>query len=392
MKQYDVIVIGAGFAGLSSALTLAKHGLNVCVIEKKKKIGEPVQTTGIFIQSLIDSFLIPKEFIENEVKGMFIYSPSEKCYTIKLKTPRFYMMNISRFQKWLANECRKWNVDFYLNTYCDDINIKKTKVKTGKIESKATILACGSDINLIKKLTSDYVKNFLIGMEFIGRGINARNTRYFEIFMDYDIAPGYSAWIAPIRRDITHIGLCRYSPCDKNIKEELLEYFKRRIKTRFTIKEIRSSLIPISGPIAKTYGDRFLIVGDAAGQVGAMTAGGIYYALNIGKIAGRVLADNIGEPFENKLIEYEEIWKRRFGKSLRFELLLRSLWDKMDSNEEIEELLELLDQPHIMMEIKNVLKGIGLDSFNLFQEILFILLRDPLSGMEILKNMLAEKD
>ncbi|RLB76517.1 MAG: hypothetical protein DRH24_17745 [Deltaproteobacteria bacterium] len=391
MIPYDVIVVGAGFAGLSSALTLARQGLRVCVLERNKEIGKPVRTTGIFIQKLIDEFFIPKQFLENEIKGIFVHSPSGKCYPIKLEGPRFYMGNISRYQKWLANECIKWRVKFHLNTSCNDINIKKSKVKIDGFESKAVILACGSNIDLVRKLTGNSVKKFLIGIEFVGKGINARNPRYFECFFDYDLAPGYGAWIAPITRDVNHVGLCRYSPCNVDIKKKLFEYFKRRIKSKFTIKEVRSGLIPISGPINKTYGDRFLIVGDAAGQTGALSCGGIYFALGIGKIAGKVLSAHIDNPSEDNLEEYEDAWKERYGRSLNYELMARSLWDRIDSNEEMEEALKVLEDPLVLEQMRSILKRYEVSSFHLLQNIFLIVLRNPSMAINLLENLIVER-
>ena len=39
--QYDVIVIGAGNAGLSAAVTTAKHGLKTLVLEQHNLPGAP---------------------------------------------------------------------------------------------------------------------------------------------------------------------------------------------------------------------------------------------------------------------------------------------------------------------------------------------------------------
>ncbi len=47
VKQYDVVVIGAGLGGLFSAVTLAKNGLKVCVLEKNRQIGGCLQTFAL---------------------------------------------------------------------------------------------------------------------------------------------------------------------------------------------------------------------------------------------------------------------------------------------------------------------------------------------------------
>ena len=42
-KKFDVIIIGSGMGGLSSALILAKHGYTVLVLEKNHQIGGALQ-------------------------------------------------------------------------------------------------------------------------------------------------------------------------------------------------------------------------------------------------------------------------------------------------------------------------------------------------------------
>jgi all-trans-retinol 13,14-reductase len=43
-KEFDILVIGSGLGGLSSALILAKEGLKVCVLEKNNQYGGNLQT------------------------------------------------------------------------------------------------------------------------------------------------------------------------------------------------------------------------------------------------------------------------------------------------------------------------------------------------------------
>ena len=46
MTQYDVIILGAGAAGLMSAIEAGKRGRSVLVIDHAKKIGEKIRISG----------------------------------------------------------------------------------------------------------------------------------------------------------------------------------------------------------------------------------------------------------------------------------------------------------------------------------------------------------
>ena len=62
--QYDVIIIGAGAAGMMSAIEAGKRGRKVLLVDHYKKIGEKIRISGggdvillIFTPILISFFL-----------------------------------------------------------------------------------------------------------------------------------------------------------------------------------------------------------------------------------------------------------------------------------------------------------------------------------------------
>jgi flavin-dependent dehydrogenase len=73
-------------------------------------------------------------------------------------------------------------------------------------------------------------------------------------------------------------------------------------------------------PLDKTYSDRVLIVGDAAGFINPLTGEGIYFAMTSGEIAAKVISDSLeaNDTSENYLSKYQDLWKEDFGKDLKF--------------------------------------------------------------------------
>ena len=103
----------------------------------------------------------------------------------------------------------------------------------------------------------------------------------------------------------------------------------------------RQRILPLS-PIRKTYANRLLVVGDAAGLVKPTTGGGIYYSLVSAAIAAEVLAnalrrDRLGEPV---LREYERRWRDRLEEEFQAQLTFRLLAQRL-TDTEIEDLFEL---------------------------------------------------
>lgn len=75
-------------------------------------------------------------------------------------------------------------------------------------------------------------------------------------------------------------------------------------------------LIPVGGPLQRTWSGRVLFAGDAGGFVNAITAEGIYYAMVAGELAGRAIAATRRSPGLAGPA-YERAWKKEIGAELR---------------------------------------------------------------------------
>jgi geranylgeranyl reductase family protein len=86
--------------------------------------------------------------------------------------------------------------------------------------------------------------------------------------------------------------------------------------------KIEGAWLPIGGPLAKTYTDRCVLVGDAAGFPSALTGEGMWYAIESGRCAGETLAEQLqkGDLSKAGLASYEAKWNASFGKELRTHL------------------------------------------------------------------------
>jgi flavin-dependent dehydrogenase len=103
----------------------------------------------------------------------------------------------------------------------------------------------------------------------------------------------------------------------------------------------RMKILPL-GPVSKTYGNRLLAVGDAAGLVKPTTGGGIYYSLISGQMGAEVLQSALrGDDLsEARLQTYEDRWRSRLGSEIRIGLKFRALASRLNDRA-IDALIEL---------------------------------------------------
>jgi flavin-dependent dehydrogenase len=128
-------------------------------------------------------------------------------------------------------------------------------------------------------------------MEFAGH--DHVDERFLHVFVDSTLAPGYIAWVVP-GVGITQVGLACRHPAHLAI-----DTFIAKLKPIFDFStlqplERRGGLIPVGGVVNPIATSHALIVGDAAGMVSPLTAGGIHKALELGGLAGRAVAAHLG--------------------------------------------------------------------------------------------------
>jgi flavin-dependent dehydrogenase len=106
-------------------------------------------------------------------------------------------------------------------------------------------------------------------------------------------------------------------------------------------------VIPLS-VLPKTYSDRILVVGEAAGQTKPTTGGGIYYGILCADMAVNVLHNALisGDYSAAKLSSYQKLWRAELGRELTVDHWAQRLWAKL-SNRHIEYIFDTANKKGI---------------------------------------------
>lgn len=99
------------------------------------------------------------------------------------------------------------------------------------------------------------------------------------------------------------------------------------------------------GSIPRSYSDRIVVVGEAAGQIKTTTGGGIYYGLLGAEIASDIIrkAFKKGNFQAKTLSEYQRLWRKSLGRELVFGEYFHKFYSKLDDNS-IDALFEAAEQ------------------------------------------------
>jgi digeranylgeranylglycerophospholipid reductase len=356
-RFYDVIVVGAGPAGSYIAYELASLGHDVAVFEEKSASGLNVCCTGIISTECFHSLGLGTDVILSKVNSAKFFSPSGRCLRLQAEKVQAYVVNRLLLDKALASRAQSREAQYFFSSPVIDIIPGKDSIQAETLcfgtreifSARVVVLANGFRPKLPRKLGLGKIKNFLIGAQ---AEIEARNMDGPEIYFGQEITPGSFAWLVPISTNKAYVGLLATSQAKLYLQKFLNNLFcQGRIPSREV--EIRQKAVPV-GTLARSYGDRVLVIGDAAGQVKPTTGGGIYFGHLGAKIAAEVLDEALGSDdlTAGRLSRYKKRWKAKMGKELSRGYGARRAYAKL-SDRQIEGIFNMLDSSGIAEALLN---------------------------------------
>ena len=344
---YDVIVVGAGPAGSYIAYELASLGHDVGVFEEKGASGLNACCTGIISTECFQALDLGTDVILNKVNSAKFFSPSERCLRVQTENVQAYVVNRLLLDKAIASKAQSRGAQYFFSCPVIDIICGKSNIQaeiscSGAREifsARAVVLANGFRPKLPLNLGLGKIKNFLVGAQ---AEIEAKDIDELEVYFSQKIAPGAFAWLVPTSANKAHVGLLATSQAKLHLQKFLDNLFcQGRITSREV--EIGQKAVPV-GTLARSYGNRVLVIGDAAGQVKPTTGGGIYF----GHLGARIAAQVLDEALRNdnltagQLSRYQKQWKAKIGKELSRGYWTRWAYGKL-SDRQIEGIFNILN-------------------------------------------------
>jgi geranylgeranyl reductase family protein len=340
----DVIVVGGGPAGLLAARDLAAAGFSTLVVEEHESIGVPVHCTGVLGMSAFDELELPRHTILHTAHAARFISADGSSILIDHDRVRAAIIDRGQFDATLAASAAHAGAEIRPGCRVRDITVERDGVvvatAAGSLLSRACIIACGANYRFNRRLGLGLPRLFVHSAQ---REVPFPSADHVEVYLGRHIAAGGFGWLVPFRRGTTsyaRVGvMCEARP--GAAFKQLAACIDRRFATRTASEEPRVKVLPLA-PVERTWSQRVIAVGDAAGLVKATTGGGIYFGLLSGRIAAEVLADALRDDClaGNRLREYERRWRARLWPEIRAGLAFRALASRL-SDRTIDRVIEL---------------------------------------------------
>ena len=312
-EPLDVLIVGGGPGGLFLAARLAAQGVRTVVCEEHSRVGDPVHCTGVLSSDSFGRFDLPTAATLNQLTEVRFVSPGGIPVDYATDSPIATVIDRPAFDRALAERAVAAGAELRAGARVSALDIDASGVHATvgaeAVEARLAVLACGATYAFQRRFGFGLPRTYLHTAQ---RELPAAAMASVELHFGRDVAPGGFAWAVPVVRPegfYVRIGVMAARDalgCYARILE--------RVGDRWGVsnRELppRQKILPL-GAIGRTYGDRLLAIGDAAGLVKPTTGGGIHYSIVSASLAADVAVEALANDRLDmaSLAKYERRWR-----------------------------------------------------------------------------------
>ncbi|MCZ2820435.1 NAD(P)/FAD-dependent oxidoreductase [Modestobacter sp. VKM Ac-2977] len=297
-ERADVLVVGAGLAGLHAATLLARRGHDVLLAERRPGLGGAIRTTGIFVRKTLDDFPLPPDCLGPPIRRVVLHPPSlRRPVTLDSGRDEYRVGDMGELYRAAARAATDAGVRLALGTRYsgrgEDHSLLTGPDGPVRVRARFVVGADGARSRVARDLGLDRNRHLLVGAEEVFAVPGSAEPPAFHCVLDPSLAPGYLAWVVN-DGEHAHVGVAGYADRFPDGLRRAVQRFGASAPglsgvSRPDDVELRGGPIPVGGLLRRIGCTDGLLVGDAAGAVSPLTAGGLDPCLRLSEHAADVL-------------------------------------------------------------------------------------------------------
>ncbi|GAA1979624.1 NAD(P)/FAD-dependent oxidoreductase [Isoptericola halotolerans] len=327
-----MLVVGAGLAGLHTATALARRGHDVVLAERRTRLDGTVRTTGIFVRRTLEDFDLPPEHLGPPIRRMVLYPPSHRRPVVLDSAHDEYRVgDMAPLYVTQARAAAAAGVRILLGTrYAgrrDGRHVLHGPDGPAGVHARFVVGADGARSAVARELGLGRNTEMLVGAEEVYAAPRRDVVPAFHCVVDPRLAPGYLAWVLDDGHQV-HVGVAGYAErYPRGMRRALREFAATAPGLDGVPRpghaatagdgtgpaavgpgaqlERRGGPIPVGGLLRRIASPHGLLVGDAAGAVSPLTAGGLDPCLRLSEHAVDVLDDALRTGRRDVLRRYD---------------------------------------------------------------------------------------
>ena len=329
--KYDVIIIGGGLAGLTSAIHLSMENYSVLLIEKNSYPKHKV--CGEYVSNEVLPYLEflgfnPFEFGAKRISKFELTTHNNKRIKAKLPLGGFGFSRYE-FDFQLYKLALKTGVEVIQDTVTDaefESDIFRIKTKSnGQFQSKIAIGAFGKRSNLDVKYQREFIKK---KSPYLGVKIHVSGDFLEEKVALHNFKGGYCG-VSKVEND--HINLCYITNYKTFKKYKDIDTFQREVLFKNSdLKAVFQNTKPefdkpltisqISFETKNPVENHMIMCGDTAGMIHPLCGNGMGIAIRSSQLASLLIIDYLQEKIEKRKTfeeRYAKQWRKTFSLRLK---------------------------------------------------------------------------
>lgn len=297
------------------------------LVDRKASLEQSIHTTGIFVRRTLEDFDIPDDCLGPPLRHVTLYSPSRRSMELSSPHDEFRIGRMGRLYKRYLDHSVRAGVEWMPETRYSGHSVLKDQLvvrldsrsSSSWVKTRYLIGADGANSRVSKHLQLDTNQEWIVGVEDVFADVPREGPPRLHCFLDPALAPGYLAWVAHDGEE-AHIGVGGYPGMFDPV--QALEKFRAGLSGIIDLRkatqiERRGGRIPVGGVLRNIANEHGLLIGDAAGAVSPLTAGGLDPCMRLSTLAAKVVAEFLESQDAQVLNAYSgELFRARFTSRL----------------------------------------------------------------------------
>ncbi len=357
-NTYDMIIVGAGPAGSSAAIYAKKEGFKTLLIDKEtfprdKICGDALSGKSVAVLRELDLLEKTQNLPGAHIQSIIFSSPDHASFSIDLtqtsleNIPKGFVIRRKNFDAFLFNETKNSATTTLQNFIVTDLIIENGYVRGIRGEDKSSgeeteyygkiVLGADGYKSIVSRKLGLYdhdPNHWVVALRCYYKNVKDL-TNQIELHYVDEVIPGYF-WIFPLEDGYANVGI---GMLHKYIKRQNIDlkkalddtinspYFRDRFEGSELLEKPVGWNLPVGSKRRKSYGNGFLLLGDAAGLIDPFTGEGIGNAMYSAKFAVKITAQALeaADFSEQFLSKYEQSLWNAIGSELKISTKLQKI-------------------------------------------------------------------
>jgi geranylgeranyl reductase family protein len=299
MKHFDVLVVGGGPAGSTTAYRLADAGASVLLVDKATFPRDKPCGGGITTRALRQCPVDPTPVVEEEVDVVELRFRYSDAVERRSAQPVVHMTQRRRLDAFLLDAARGRGVEVREGTTIDVATAPADVVVGADGANGTTARAFGLGTGIVHGVA--YEGN-------VPYGVVSRERYARRAVVELADIPGGYGWVFA-KGDHVNVGVGAWQAEGPRIREHLARVCAAHGLDPAELQGLRGHRLPLRRPGTPIAGERALLVGDAAGLIDPVSGDGMYECFVSSKHAATAILDLLAgrasslEPYEQAVDE-----------------------------------------------------------------------------------------